>query len=191
MENKICKKELRRYYTAELNKLTAEEVDVKSKLIYGQALTLPTLQDVRTVAAYASFGHEVDTTGLLTSLYQRGFRVVLPVVNRSARTMEFKTMETLSSLRSGSFGIREPVQGRHCSPPEIDLFFVPGLAFDHHGLRLGRGAGYYDRYLANARTGALKIGLAYQRQISPGLPAEPHDISMDLVITEERIIAVD
>ncbi|NLW57095.1 MAG: 5-formyltetrahydrofolate cyclo-ligase [Firmicutes bacterium] len=186
MEKRSDKKSLRRYYTAELNQLTKAEVEAKSRLIYGQALSLPVLKNVRTVAAYASFGNEVDTTRLLTVLQERGFWVVLPVVNRSTRTMEFRRMETLSSLQPGVYGIREPLQGQLCPLEQIDLFFVPGLAFDLQGRRLGRGAGYYDRYLA--RSVAVKIGLAYELQVTPCLPAEAHDISMDLVITEERII---
>ncbi len=190
METRCDKKTLRRYYTAELNLLTKAEVEAKSKLICEQALALPVLQTARTVAAYASFGNEVATTGLITVLQERGFSVVLPVVNRLARTMEFREMETFGSLQPGAFGIGEPVQGQLCPPQQIDLFFVPGLAFDLHGRRLGRGAGYYDRYLAQARPGAMKIGLAYQLQITPCLPAEAHDIMMDLIITEERIVTL-
>ena len=83
------------------------------------------LKNVRTVAAYASFGNEVDTTRLLTVLQERGFWVVLPVVNRSTRTMEFRRMETLSSLQPGVYGIREPLQGQLCPLEQIDLFLYP------------------------------------------------------------------
>ena len=89
-------------------------------------------------------------------------------------------------LAEGAFGIREPVpEARNGGAPEPDLVLAPGLAFDARGGRLGKGKGFYDRYLAGAR--ALKAGLAYDVQITEkNLPLDAHDQSMDAVITDKR-----
>ena len=70
----------------------------------------------------------------------------------------------------------------------IPLFLVPGLAFDPAGGRLGYGLGFYDRAFAVADPGALKVGLAFELQIIESIPADPHDVPMDFVVTEDRVI---
>ncbi len=87
------------------------------------------------------------------------------------------------SLQPGAYGILEPVDGSAEVPlEEIDAFICPGLAFDPAGHRLGRGRGFYDRLLAQARPDALKVGVCFPFQIVPDTFPEPHDVIMDEVI---------
>ena len=87
-----------------------------------------------------------------------------------------------SELVPGAYGIPEPPEDAEILDPRaFGLILVPGVAFSPEGRRLGRGGGYYDRYLADTR--GLKVALARDLQLTPHLPAGPHDIDVDLIIT--------
>lgn len=90
-----------------------------------------------------------------------------------------------SRLELGSFHIEEPVGDDIVDPETLDLIVTPGVAFDRKGNRLGRGKGYYDRLLATTK--ATKIGVAYHFQMVDSIPAEPHDVPVDIVITDRAI----
>lgn len=106
--------------------------------------------------------------------------------------MEFVAVEKISDLTTSSWHphIREHgLAEAHIVPPaEISAIIVPGLAFTKHGQRLGRGGGYYDRYLASLPPATHKIGVCFSLQIVDSLPIEPHDQKMDLVITEDGLV---
>lgn len=188
MDIKLSKKAYRQKYGEEIKKLSPEVVDQKSSIISHRALTFPLLSEAKTVGAYVSFRNEVKTYDLLNHLLRRGFYLTLPVVNTLEHTMEFREIEKLQDLLPGALGIKEPKTGCYCHPEEIDLFFIPGVAFDFQGNRLGRGAGYYDHYFSRARPDAIKVGIAFQLQLAPKLPVNENDIKMDYIITEDQII---
>ena len=88
------------------------------------------------------------------------------------------------------FGYRQPIAGSpEIDAAQMDVWIVPGVAFDADGHRLGHGTGYYDRLLARARPVAQRIGVATERCIFPSIPSEPFDVQMDLVVTEKRVIS--
>lgn len=93
-----------------------------------------------------------------------------------------------SRLELGSFHIEEPTGNDTVSSDEIELVIVPAVAYDRRGNRLGRGKGFYDRLLATTK--ATKIGVGYEFQIVDEIPAEPHDIKMDMVITQNTVIRI-
>lgn len=93
-----------------------------------------------------------------------------------------------SRLEIGSFHIEEPTGEDTVDPTEIELIVVPAVAYDRRGNRLGRGKGFYDRLLAETR--AAKIGVGYDFQLLDELPAEPHDVPMDMVITQQTTITI-
>lgn len=135
---------------------------------------------LRTVATYSALPGEVDLSAAIR-LYPE-IRWVFPKVASSHLT--FHRIENFAAeLISGSFGILEPADHLPMVPiPEIDAFICPGLAFDPRGGRLGRGRGYYDRILADARGDALKLGVCFEFQRVEDTFAEAHDIHMDHVI---------
>lgn len=93
-----------------------------------------------------------------------------------------------SRLELGSFHIEEPT-GENCvDPSEIELIIVPAVAYDRRGNRLGRGKGFYDRLLGEAK--ATKIGVGYEFQLVDEIPVEPHDVPMDMVITQTTTIVI-
>lgn len=110
---------------------------------------------------------------------------ILAFPRASAHGLEFFTG---GELAAGPQGAREPRGGRPAPPP--DLVLVPGLAFDASGRRLGRGGGYYDRFLAGLRPPVPPLcGVCFSCQIVPAVPAEPHDIRVDFVLSEAGLIA--
>ena len=99
-------------------------------------------------------------------------------------------LDNPDELSSGTWGIWEPrpelrdAAGKRGVAEAIDLALIPGAAFDRRGGRLGRGKGFYDRFLPRLRSEALKIGLAFECQLADEIPTEAWDVRMDLVITE-------
>ena len=93
-----------------------------------------------------------------------------------------------AALAAGAFGIGEPTGRRFAAYDTIDVAVVPGLAFDAAGNRLGYGQGTYDRLLGALPRGCRKIGLCFEAQLAPAVPTEPHDIPMDFLLTENRLI---
>ena len=128
------------------------------------------------IAAYSPLAGEVDLSTVIR--LHPGIRWVYPKVSG-----HHLTFHSGDDHRLGAFGILEP---HHESPEvplqQIDAFICPGLAFDKNGGRLGRGRGFYDRLLAQARPGALKVGICFPEQLVPDTFSEAHDIPMDEVI---------
>jgi 5-formyltetrahydrofolate cyclo-ligase len=116
---------------------------------------------------------------------------------RAGERLELFAIDGPGDLAVASFQLLEPSAdvradpGRRVAPADVDLFIVPGVAFDRHGGRLGYGRGYYDRLLALARTGAGVFGLAFEAQLVERVPAAAHDIPMNAVITEAAVYAPD
>jgi 5-formyltetrahydrofolate cyclo-ligase len=133
--------------------------------------------ELRTIAVYSPLPGEVDLSKSIAALPQT--RWVYPRV-----LGEHLTFHSGENLIPGSFGILEPREGTGEVPVfEIDAFICPGLAFDSRGGRLGRGRGFYDRVLANARPDSLNIGVCHNFQMVDDTFSEPHDVFMDQVFT--------
>ena len=93
-----------------------------------------------------------------------------------------------SRLELGSFHIEEPTGNDIADPAEIELVVVPGVAYDRKGKRLGRGKGFYDRFLKTTK--ATKVGIGYEFQLLEELPSEAHDIPMDMIVTQKTTILI-
>ena len=136
---------------------------------------------VHAIATFAALPDEVDLTELVTLFPEK--RWLFPRVE--GQLIVFHAVEDPSKdLARGAFGILEPRADSPIVPlDEIDAFFCPGMAFDPHGGRLGRGKGFYDRLLSQARTDAKKIGITFPSQIVSNTHCEAHDILMDEIIS--------
>jgi len=158
--------------------------EAANRAIASRLTCLPEFQAARRILFYISYGEEVDTRELMQRVF--GAKVVLvPRVN--GNDLHVHEIASFEDLRPGAFGILEPsAEAPEVAPTEAELVVVPGAAFDLHGARIGYGKGYYDRLLEGVN--AAKIGLAYDRQIVAAIPVEPHDIPMDLLITNERLV---
>lgn len=185
----MTKPDLKRRLRVERIQMSERVVREKSLRIYRWLIDMPAYQLARCLACYVSIKNEVDTRTVIQNAIGGGKQVGVPVT-REDGDMAFQAIAGLSDLRSVHYGLREPVPDlqKVLLPHTIDLILVPGIAFDRHGHRVGSGGGYYDRYLA--RTEAARIGLSYGFQIIDRVPAEPHDVKMDLIITENEIIKI-
>lgn len=134
-------------------------------------------------AFYVAIGFEPDLDLLVEKALQLRLNVLFPRICRDG--MDFCPVSSLQELKPGTFGILAPETYAHHQ--DINVFFVPGLAFDVSGRRLGRGAGYYDRFLS-CFPYAFKVGVCFERMIVPEIPVDEHDIGMDAILTEDRII---
>jgi 5-formyltetrahydrofolate cyclo-ligase len=182
-----AKRVLRDALVAARARLTPEDRGARSVAIARRVEELPALRAARTLAAYAALGAEVDPAAIVHAAALRGVRVVFPRVVAGDRCLAFAACAP-EALARGSLGAGEPPPGApEVRLDEIDAVVVPGVAFTPDGHRLGRGGGYYDATLA-AMPRAFKVGLAFDLQIVPALPFEPHDVRLDAVATEARVL---
>ena len=137
------------------------------------------------ISCYVSVKNEIDTLGLIAQALEAGKRVGAPVAG-ARRQLVHRELCSLDALEPAAFGLLEPPESSHEIPPEsFDLVVVPGLAFDRHGYRVGFGAGYYDRFLAE--TSAIRVGLCYAFQVVDSVPSEAHDQPVDFVATDREV----
>ena len=139
-----------------------------------------------TVTAFLSFGSEIDTRPLIGSLLDgtRPLRLLLPSL-RQSKTIILRPYDRETPLLPGPFGILEPETKLSVPSSEVDIFFLPGIAFDREGGRLGYGKGYFDRLLAERNARGTRVGLAFSDQLVERVPTGPHDRPMHYLVTEE------
>ena len=159
-----------------------------SEAICDRVRELPEWQHAGTVALYAGWGGEADPS--LLAAWADSRRLAFPTVLPGEPLLRFFRVTRPEELKPGTFGIPAPPveDDNEVAIPEIDLFLVPGVAFDGAGRRLGMGKGYYDQILATARPDATRAGIAFAWQLVGLVPVEPHDLGMDLVVTDERVL---
>lgn len=174
--------------------LLAERRRVPGAVRFSEALSLSThltsgriVRPGQTVCAYVPIGSEPGSAQMLEDLADFGARVLLPVVTGEG-PLDWGWYAGKESLRAGPYGLREP-NGELLGSFALriaDLVLVPALAVDKSGVRLGRGAGHYDRSLADTASGTHLVAVVRDQEIFEELPAEPHDIRMTAVLTPNR-----
>lgn len=150
---------------------------------------LPEYQSASVIAAYASDGTEVDLTELLRKSRREGKTICFPRWRNQDSAYEMAVADESLTLVEGKWKMPEPPPEAPRAAQELldhALWLIPGVAFDEHCGRLGRGKGIYDRLLACS--GGFKAGIFYQCQKTADLPMEDHDEVLDLVVTEEQVI---
>jgi len=163
-------------------RLTPEQRAAAGRALRDAILELPQVQMAGTIAAYYSIASEPDTHGLVYALWKRGGYVLLPLLRPDA-DLDWASYEGPDSLRPGPRGLAEPGE-----PPRgldavarADLVLVPALAVDRGGVRLGRGAGCYDRALARVGPLVPTIALVYDGELLDEIPADSHDQRVRMV----------
>ena len=160
-----------------LRDIPPEQYETKSAEICGKITN--NFANIHIVAAFSSTRFEPNLETLWTEGFFARRMVLYPKIDRN--NLVFCPVASGKDLRPGQFGILEPMQAP--APLSPDVILVPGFAFTREGHRLGRGAGFYDRFLGASPPGIIKAGICFDFQIVPELPAEAHDVPMDLVIT--------
>jgi 5-formyltetrahydrofolate cyclo-ligase len=147
--------------------------------------TVPEVARARALIGYASFGSEVSIDPVLAEAIERGAGVLLPWVD--GEDVGIARIRDLSAdLAPGWRGVREPrVSGRRPARPDrVEAAIVPGVGFDRRGHRLGYGGGHFDRLLARLAPGTPVVGVAFDVQVLDAVPAERHDVPVDVLVTE-------
>ena len=189
------KEALRRQMRATLQAMTDEARLAASLHLCARAAALAAFQDAKTIALFAPLASEPEVRPLAEEAWARGRRVVFPLMSRpgDAPRLTWLAAPTWEELvLAGPFGIREPDPARcaRVEPEELDCLFVPGLAYDARGGRLGRGGGYYDAALAALDVGTPRIGLMFACQQAEDIPREAHDQLLTGIVTDTRTILV-
>ena len=174
----MYKDELRRQIRQIKRQFTSRQLEELSLPVL--ARLTPLLQDAAVVMAYYSLPDEVNTHRLLDELVEEGKTVLLPEVVDD-ETMVVRRYRSSADLREGAYHIMEPVGEMFTDYQQIDVVLVPGVAFDADGHRLGRGRGYYDRFLNTVGT-VSKIGVCFDFQKVQEVPVGPDDVMVDLVV---------
>lgn len=181
------KRALRGAFLAKREALSAVQVRAWGERIQRGVLALSAYRAARSIALYSPLGNEVATSGILRDALAARKRLYYPKVTDGSPGAFRVRAET--ELVPGRYGILEPA-GNQRLPRDGDglAVFVPGVAFDRNGNRLGRGMGWYDRWLAGLDARVPRIGLAYECQLLEEVPAGPGDLPVCFIVTEERIV---
>ncbi len=183
-----AKQALRQQARAWLKNLSAAERAAQSAQACALLEQQARWRQAHAVLFYAPLSEELDVWPLLLTAARQDKTVALPrFLPATHRYVPCRVRDLAGDLRRGRFGIREPVEACEQIPLNaLDLILVPGLAFDLHGRRLGRGRGFYDQVLALVRGTAC--GVAFDQQIVPEVPAGPRDIRVNCILTPTRWI---
>ncbi|MBN1687928.1 MAG: 5-formyltetrahydrofolate cyclo-ligase [Candidatus Omnitrophica bacterium] len=137
---------------------------------------------------FVSKDWEVDTLNLIRRFIRSGIEVYLPRLGKARVLSAVRIQNVKRDLRKGPFGILEPIsrRGKRANINDFGVLFVPGVAFDPRGVRLGRGGGYFDRFLAGRRISTKAIGISFSEQTQERLPKDVHDKLLDGYITDKE-----
>jgi len=172
-------------------RLSPVQVRERSGRIARLLLALPDYQAAATVMFYVSRASEVDTRGMIRRALREKERVAVPVTVPAGRRLVPVEIHDLDrDLAPGEGGVLEPSlsTGRALPPGELDLLVLPGLAFDERGNRVGRGRAYFDTFLKEVPPGVPRVALAFETQIIKEVPVDSHDMPVDKIVTEKRVL---
>ena len=182
------KEEVRKRIAGHLAAQSAEHARVASRSIVERITNHPLFSSANRVLVFLPMQgqhDEPDLSPLVTRATSSAKSICVPRVCWRSKSMDAITTGRLASVEHDKFGVPTPT-GTDCLHPEdLDLILVPGVAFTRSGDRLGRGGGFYDRYLA--RTTATTVGVCFQCQVVPSLPTERHDARVDWIVTENAL----
>ena len=191
-----------------------EEILAKSRDIEEKIFSLEEFEDAGPVMFYLAKNDEVRTEGMVRKAFETGKKIIVPSLrpippapfikgNLNPPYSPFSKggrgiipsllLDYENEIEEGMFGIMEPkVEFIRTFPiEEIDIVLVPGIAFDESGGRIGFGGGFYDEFLAKLPSETKRWGLAFEFQILEKLPLTERDVSVERIITEERVISCE
>lgn len=185
----MSKDALRAHARATLRGMPAEVRAAAEAEIARRVWTVPEIAGARTLLLYASLPEEVATDAIAEEARRRGIVPVYPLT-LADRTMTLHAVPWADALRPGRYGIREPDAEACslCAMEDVDAALIPGLAWDRAGHRLGRGAGYYDRMLADPAWRGFRCGLFFAAQEAASVPHDAWDVRLDAIVTDREVV---
>jgi len=185
----MLKKKLRLTYTDKRNSLPPETREQKSLDIANRCLKLP-IWDFQFYHIFLSIPekNEVDTSFLLTVLQGKDKDIAVPKVSGEGELIHYLLTDA-TVFRTSKWGIPEPISGVQIAPEQLEVVFLPLLAFDMEGYRVGYGGGFYDSFLSRCRENVLKVGLSFFEPVDKIDDRHSMDIPMDFCVTPEKVYA--
>jgi 5-formyltetrahydrofolate cyclo-ligase len=189
----LNKSQMRKECILKRDEISLDDILEKSACIITKLNQLDAMKLAKTIMCYVSFGSEVCTHDAINGWLSEGRQVCVPLVIRDSnkgKSMAAIKISSFKELAPGTFGVLEPplVESNIVEPASIDVVIVPGCAFDLRKNRIGYGAGYYDRFFFGIHGSVMKIGVCFDSQIKDNIPSEEHDVPLDILVTEKRII---
>ncbi len=186
MPKTIIRKEIRKIRDS----LSPDERKKKDKDIIKRLFHMNEFMEAMTIMFFASYKSEPNIFEIIRESLNIGKRVVLPKVNIIKKELLLYEIKHCYEMDYGYMDIPEPdvVEDRRMNPEVLDLIIMPGIAFDEKGGRIGYGGGYYDRLISNIEEKTPLIAIAYDEQIVKKVPIFEHDVRVDKIITDKRII---
>ena len=184
----LNKKDMRQTMLSTLRKLNQVDYLKRSRVIQDRLMTLNVVKNAQTIALTMSNFPEVETREIITYLWNNQKIVLVPKCDVKLKKMHFYKIESFDQLEIVYAGIEEPIPSitEEMLPHEIDLLIVPGVLFNREGYRIGFGGGYYDRFLQTFKGETLS--LAFDEQINQDIPIEIHDLPVDIIVTDQKVI---
>ena len=179
------KNQLKESVLEKRNSLPKEDIMEKSNKVKDNLFNLEQYKKSKVAMFFVSFNSEVHTHDMIKEALKNKTVIVPKIVHQEIEPSVIIDFDNL--IPSGKFGILEPIETMKIAYKNIDLVLVPGIVFDKEGHRIGYGFGYYDKFLRKVPK-AIKIGLAFDFQVVDKIPREMHDIPVDLIVTEERVV---
>lgn len=183
----VSKSEIRNNVIKKRNEIDDEELTFKNKLTIDRFINTDNYLSAKTIHTYISTRKgEVDTKILINKMQRDGKSIILPKLNKVSNKFQrgyFTGWDKLTKSRDGYY---EPEIGFDEDLIDVDLIIVPTIAVSQSGQRIGYGGGFYDKILKNFF--ALKVTLAYEFQVFDNIESDEHDIKVDLIVTERRVI---
>ncbi len=185
----VMKRELRKRLLRSLKSLSPAEAARKSRLACLTLLGLAEFQRADVVMSYMPIAGEVDATEINQAVLRHGKTLLLPRVYRDPPRLAAIACHSLTEpMERGSYQILEPAEGPAWPVERIDLVVVPAVAYDLRGFRLGKGGGFYDRFLSQPRLRAVTCGLAFAEQVLPNVPIQEHDQPIQMLAAEAEVL---
>ncbi len=182
------KRTLRRFVLASRDGLSLAERAAASAAILAHFTALPEVAAARSILCFAAFGSEVATAPLMHWVLARNKVLAVPLVVGPEQMESRRVTDPDRDLAPGHWQIPEPDPGLPAvSPQSLDVIVVPGSAFGENGSRIGYGGGFYDVYLERAPQ-AWRVAVAYDAQVLARVPQSAHDLPMDVIVTENRVL---
>jgi len=187
----MSKAELRRVLRDRLRGLSPEERGWKSRRACLHLVSCQPFQHASVVMVFLSMPDEIDTREAIVLAIQRGMTVVVPKVDWDQGSMTAVQIESPDPpVAVSRGGLRNPAGGEPVDPGRIDLVVTPGLGFDQQGHRLGRGAGFYDRFFARGGLRATRCGFCFSEQVVESIPVTEADLPVDWLVTDQQAVCI-
>jgi 5-formyltetrahydrofolate cyclo-ligase len=190
----MTKNQIRANMKVFLAGLSSHDRHVRSLAACQQLIGTREFKNAQTIMIFMSMPSEVETSTLAVKAWQEGKNIAVPRIDWDAKRMEPVEITSLdvgmqTAGPAGAPPVRQPVTGKVVPLGVIDMVVIPGLAFDRKGYRVGRGRGFYDRFLCQQDFQGARCALCFHEQLQEaGVPCEPHDIPMDLIVTDREVV---